>query len=94
MEQYQLIIDSVIYYFRNDEKDFDSGYERLKSIFAEIKNKIPEYKYKFEPIYDCLKAQEDTNEISCFMDRQSKSFRSELETINMYNWHETHEFYG
>ena len=49
--------------FEIDEQDFDSGYEKLKNIFSEIRNNVPEYKYKFEPVYDCLKAKQDAEEV-------------------------------
>jgi hypothetical protein len=76
------------------EDQFEEGYKLLKSYYANIRHIVPESKYKFEPIYDCLKSMNDEEEVACYMDHQNHDFTREIELINLQNWHAQDEFFG
>ena len=82
--------------FEISEVDFETGFNNLKKRFTEMRDVIPEMKFKFEPLADMKpmeEKEEENHNITHFLSRQTFDFKNEIERINLNNWHAHDEIY-
>lgn len=83
--------------FEISEDNFEAGFNNLKKRYTEMRDEIPEMKFKFEPLADMKPAEEkkenENPNITHFLSRQTFDFKNEIERINLNNWHAHDEIY-